>query len=75
MYRNSITMPIMQIGELAKRLSEEFRAEHREIPWKSIVRMRDVFAHHYGVVSFPTVWDTSHGDITELSRFLRKVMQ
>lgn len=74
-YRNAITMPVLQIGELAKRLSEEFRSEHREIPWKAIIRMRDVFAHHYGAVSYSTVWDTSHEDIAELLSFLRKITQ
>lgn len=73
-YRNSVTMPILQIGELAKRLSEEFRSEHREIPWKSIMGMRDVFAHHYGAVSFPAVWETSHGGITDLLDFLRQIL-
>lgn len=31
LYRNSITMPILQIGELAKMLSEEFLGEYTEI--------------------------------------------
>ena len=31
-YRNSITMPILQIGELAKMLSEEFLNEYTKIP-------------------------------------------
>lgn len=31
-YRNSITMPILQIGELAKSLSGEFITENDNIP-------------------------------------------
>ena len=31
-YRNSITMPILQVGELTKSLSEEFRSDYSEIP-------------------------------------------
>lgn len=30
-YRNSITMPILQIGELVKNLSEEFVTEHNSM--------------------------------------------
>lgn len=41
-YRNSITMPILQIGELAKTLSGEFLNECAKIPWKMIMRMRDI---------------------------------
>ena len=47
-YRNSVTMPILQIGELSKNLSEDFRNENATIPWKNIAGMRDIFAHHYG---------------------------
>lgn len=65
-YRNSITMPILQIGELAKVLSEEMRGELKDIPWKEISGMRDVFAHHYGSIDYDIVWQTSKTDITDL---------
>ena len=65
-YRNSISMPILQIGELAKRLSEEFRKEHHTIPWRAIAGMRDIFAHHYGSVDNMELWQTSHVDIESL---------
>lgn len=69
-YRNAITMPILQIGELAKQLSEDFLNNHKEIPWKMIIRMRDVVAHHYGSLDFEMVWNTSKGDIQELKTIL-----
>ena len=65
-YRNAVSMPLLQIGELAKNLSVEFRAEHSEIPWRDAMRMRDLFAHHYGSVDFEQTWDTSHSSIAEL---------
>ena len=65
-YRNSITMPILQIGELAKTLSDEFLNEYTKIPWKSIMRMRDIVAHHYGSLDYEIVWTTSISDILEL---------
>lgn len=43
-YRNSITMPILQIGELAKMLSTDFLNKYTAIPWKMIMRMRDLVA-------------------------------
>lgn len=65
-YRNSITMPILQIGELAKMLSEDFLNEYTSIPWKMIMRMRDIVAHHYGSLDYEIVWNTSILDIPEL---------
>ena len=29
-YRNAVTMPILQIGELANHLSDEFKQTHRK---------------------------------------------
>ena len=46
-YRNSITMPILQIGELSKMLSMEFLNEYTKIPWKMIMRMRDIDGECY----------------------------
>ncbi len=46
-YRNAISMPILQIGELVKNLSDDFRAEHNVMAWREIAKMRDFFAHHF----------------------------
>lgn len=70
-YRNSITMPILQIGELSKNLSENFRKTYQDIPWREITGMRDIFAHHYGSLDYDIVWSTSKQDIPDLKdRFL-----
>ena len=62
-YRNSVVMPILQIGELAKKLSDEYLLENRTIPWRAIMGMRDIFAHHYGSVDYQELWQTSHEDV------------
>ncbi|MCM1058023.1 MAG: DUF86 domain-containing protein [Firmicutes bacterium] len=74
-YRNSITMPILQIGELAKMLSEEFLDEYTEIPWKMITRMRDIVAHHYGSLDYEIVWNTSVSDIPNLFQEIEKILK
>lgn len=35
-YRNAAALCILQIGELVGKLSETFRAQHAEIPWRQI---------------------------------------
>ncbi len=69
-YRNAVTMAILQIGELAKKLSDEYRASHTDVPWKLVIRTRDVYAHHYGSVEYDLVWDTAHEGISELKQAL-----
>lgn len=35
-YRNAVSLCILQIGELVGNLSEAFRTEHSAIPWRQI---------------------------------------
>lgn len=44
-YQNAISMCILQIGELVGRLTEDFKADHTEIPWHKIRGMRNYVAH------------------------------
>ena len=65
-YRNAVTMPILQIGELSKNLSKEFVSERRNIPWKSMARMRDVIAHHYSGLDKEATYETATADLPNL---------
>ena len=65
-FRNAVSMPIMQIGELATRLSDDIIAESTTIPWKAIKGMRTFFAHQYGSMNFQLVWRTALTRIPEL---------
>ncbi len=73
-YRNSVAMPILQIGELAKQLSDGFRAANNTIPWRAVAGMRDIFAHHYGSVDPLELWNSSHGDIAEMKSVLEGLL-
>lgn len=73
-YRNAVTMCILQIGELAGKLSEEFVEEHKHIPWRSIKAMRNIAAHSYGSISVPVVWDTIKCDIPTLREYCQKLI-
>jgi uncharacterized protein with HEPN domain len=42
---SAILYQIAVIGEATKRLSQEFRLQHPEIPWREIAGMRDVLIH------------------------------
>ena len=47
------------LGEAAKNVSSEFRAEHPEIEWSKITRMRDRITHGYFDIDYDVIWDTS----------------
>ena len=68
-YQNSISMCILQIGELAGHLSDEFKADNAQIPWRRIRGMRNYVAHDYGSIDLQTVWLTATNSIGELRQF------
>jgi uncharacterized protein with HEPN domain len=73
-FRNAATMCILQIGELAGRLSPEFTAAHPAIPWRSIKAMRNIAAHAYGSISIPDVWETITVDIPVLKAYCINIL-
>ena len=51
------------IGEAAKRVSHEYRAEHPSIPWQLMAGFRDVLIHGYEGVDLGRVWTTATRDL------------
>jgi uncharacterized protein with HEPN domain len=35
------------IGEACRNLSDDFQAQHSNVPWADIVGMRNILVHHY----------------------------
>ncbi|MCL2088658.1 MAG: DUF86 domain-containing protein [Oscillospiraceae bacterium] len=71
LYRKAIVMSILNIGELAKNLPQEFKSKYNDIPWKKIAGMRDVAAHGYHVMDDDIIWNVAVQSIPELHDFLR----
>jgi uncharacterized protein with HEPN domain len=68
-YYKSISMSLMQIGELTTHLSDEFRSENKGIQWGLIKGMRNHVAHDYARMSVEEVWDTATKDIPGLTQY------
>lgn len=73
-YRNAVSMPVQQIGELAKHLSDEFLENNQEIPWKQIKGMRTWFAHQYMDMDATIIWDVAQEGIPPLKAFCEKYL-
>ena len=71
-YKNAVALCILQIGELAGNLSEEYRKQHTEIPWSQIKAVRNIVAHSYGTVDAETLWEIIQEDIPDLKCFCDK---
>jgi len=74
-YKNAVAMCILQIGELASYLSDDFKATHSDMPWQDIKRMRNIAAHRYGSFDVEVLWDTVTNDISALRDYCLEVIK
>ena len=73
----SVMKNIEVIGEAANMLTRDFKEQHQELPWRQIVKMRNVLVHGYAQVSDVDLWDTATKDIKglleQVSRYLSEI--
>ena len=74
-YKNSVAMCILQIGELTTHLSEEFKVKYNEMPWRDIKDMRNIVVHKYGALDTEILWDTMENDIPNLREYCEKIFE
>jgi uncharacterized protein with HEPN domain len=62
------------IGESATRLPDEIRARHPEVPWGSIIGLRNRLIHAYDEVDLDIVWDVLAFDVPDLVEKLERML-
>ncbi len=61
-------------GEASIHVSEEFREEHQDWPWKQLRDTRNHLIHGYAHVDMRVVWDTVQDDLPSLIEKLEQVL-
>lgn len=68
--QSAVLHQLLLLGEAVKRLSQGFRSQHPEVPWKMIAGTRDKLIHKYDDVDLEEVWRTIERDLPELVAML-----
>lgn len=74
MLKSAIERKLEIIGEASRRISETFRRDHPEVPWKSMIGLRNVLAHEYGEILHERLWHVATNLIPTLIEQLTKLM-
>lgn len=72
--KRAICMTVINIGELVKSLSDEFRSEYTHIPWRAIAGFRDIAAHKYQTLKMGDVYTTVNDDFPDLQKSIRQIL-
>jgi len=72
---DAILMNFIVIGEMATKLSEDFRNTNSEIEWWKIKSLRNIVAHDYFGVDAEEIWQIIHNKIPTLKSFIQKKLK
>lgn len=59
------------ISEASRRLPEEMKARHPEIPWQKVAGIGNILRHDYENIAAPIMWKLAHDDLPVLEKACR----
>ena len=72
--RYAVERRIEVIGEAAHHVSETFKAQPPDIPWRRIIGQRNILAHEYGEILVERIWCTAKESLPELVELLNQLI-
>ena len=70
---DSMLFRLIQISENAKKLSNDYKAKHSQIPWNAIYGLRNRIVHDYGNVDLSVIHSTLAKDIPDLLDLINRL--
>lgn len=71
---DSVLFRLIQISESSDKLTEAFKAQFSNIPWRAIKGMRNRIVHEYGDVDLSVVYSTVKEDLPSLLKELTSII-
>lgn len=62
------------IGEAARKVPEEIRQNHSQLPWSKMIGLRNFVVHEYKRVDRRVVWDTINKELPPLKTALKTLL-
>lgn len=71
--RNAVERNLEIIGEAARCVSQETRESLSDIPWRSMIGLRNVLTHEYGEIRYEILWTVVQDKLAALVERLEAV--
>ena len=72
---NAVIRSHKVIGEAAKKIPEDLRQRHAQIPWKRMAGMRDKLIHEYFGIDLETVWVVINNELPPVKPMIQDVLK
>lgn len=76
---DAVVMNLQIIGESVKYIPPDMCSEHPQIPWKSVVGLRDIISHTYDLLEEEIIWDVVRNELSLLhdatNSILKKLLE
>ncbi len=73
--KRASAMTAIQIGELVKNLTMEFRAANPQVAWRDIAGFRDIAAHRYETIRMDDLYIVIKGEFLEIKTQIEKILE
>jgi len=73
--RDAVERNLEIIGEAVKKLSNELKSRHPNIPFKQIAGMRDKLIHDYFGIDYEIVWHTIQNKLPEFFKLIDEIIK
>lgn len=71
---HAVVRSLKIIGEAVKKVPDEFRESHPDLPWNEMGAMRNKLIHEYFGVDLEIVWETVRQDLAPLEAAVRDIL-
>ncbi|MDY0263539.1 DUF86 domain-containing protein [Syntrophotalea acetylenica] len=70
---NAVIRSLEVIGEAVKKIPQEVRQKHPDLPWKAIAGTRDKLIHEYFGIDLQILWKTIQSDLSPLEKAIMEL--
>ena len=74
LHQHAVAKALENIGEAARKVSQETRAAYPEIPWEQIINLCHRIAHDYFHLNLVRIWDIVQREIPSLIEMIQPLV-